>query len=121
MVVMDRKYYIGKATNLLSQPVYRIIDRDPTNKLKAKFITLLRILKREIGLKDHIYKHMYPMGCTSPRFYGLPKIHKANIPLRPIISSRGSVTYEVAKVLAKILKSLVGKSPHHVHGTKDCT
>ena len=35
------------------------------------------------------------------------------------MSSRGSVTYEVAKVLTKILKPLVGKSSHHIHGTQD--
>ena len=35
MVVMDRKDYIDKATNLLSQPAYRTIERDPTNKLNA--------------------------------------------------------------------------------------
>ena len=119
MVVMDKKEYIDKATNLLSQPAYRTIERDPTNKLKAKLITLLRKLKRETGLEDHIHKYMYPMGCTSPKFYGLPKIHKANTPLRPIVSSRGSVTYGVAKVHAKILKPLAGKSQHHVHSTTD--
>ena len=31
----------------------------------------------------------------------------------------GSVTYGVAKVLTKILKPLVGKSPHHIHSTQD--
>ena len=51
--------------------------------------------------------------------YGLPKIQKTNTPLRPIVSSRDSVTYGIAKVLAKILKPLVGKSLHHVHSTKD--
>ena len=61
---------------------------------------------------------MYPMGCTSSTIYGLPKLHKANIPLRPIVSSRGSVTNGVAKDLVKILRPLVGKSLHHVHSTK---
>ena len=55
----------------------------------------------------------------SPRFYGLPKIHKPDTPLRPIVSSCGSVTYGVAKELAKILKPLVGKSPHHINSTQD--
>ena len=50
-------------------------------------------------------------------FYGLPKIHKPNTPLRPIVSSCGSVTYGLAKELAKILKPLVGKSPHHINST----
>ena len=40
-------------------------------------------------------------------------------PLRPIVSSRGSVTYGVAKVIAKILKPLVGKLPHHIQSTSD--
>ena len=40
-------------------------------------------------------------------------------PLRPIVSSRGSITYGVAKVMAKILKTLVGKSPHHIQSTSD--
>ena len=46
-------------------------------------------------------------------------IHKPDTPLRPIVSSCGSVTYAVAKELAKILKLLVGKSPHHVNNTQD--
>ena len=62
---------------------------------------------------------MYPTGCVPPKFYGLPKIHKPDTPLRPIVSSCGSVTYGVAKKLAKILKSLVGKSPHHINSTQD--
>ena len=41
------------------------------------------------------------------------------MPLRPIISRRGSVAYETAKELVRILKPLVGRSPHHVQNTKD--
>ena len=48
-----------------------------------------------------------------------PKIHKPDTPLRPIVSSCGSVTYGVAKEFAKILKLLVGKSPHHINSTQD--
>ena len=62
---------------------------------------------------------MYPTGCVPPKFYGLPKICKPDTPLRPIVSSCGSVTYDVAKELAKILKPLVGKSPHHVNSTQN--
>ena len=55
-------------------------------------------------MQDNIYKKMYPTGASPPKFYGLPKIHKKNIPLRPIVSSIGSVAYGVAKVLADIIK-----------------
>ena len=58
---------------------------------------------------------MYPMSCGVPNFYGLPKIHKPDTPIRPIVSSCGSVTYGMAKELKKILNPLVGKSPHHIN------
>ena len=35
------------------------------------------------------------------------------------MSSCGSVTYGVGKELSKILKPLVGKSPHHINSTQD--
>ena len=62
---------------------------------------------------------MYPTGCETLKFYGLPKIHKPDTPLRPIVSSCGLVTYGVAKECTKILKPLVGKSPHHISSTQD--
>ena len=74
MVVMDKEDSIDKANSLLAQPTYRSINRDLTNKLKAKLITMLKRMKRESGLEDSIYKSMYPMGCTSSKFYGLTKI-----------------------------------------------
>ena len=62
---------------------------------------------------------MYPTGCVPPKFYGFPRIHKWDTPVRSIVSSCGSVTYGVAKELAKILKPLVSKSPHHINSTRD--
>ena len=62
---------------------------------------------------------MYPTGCVPPKFYGLPKIHKPDTPLRPIVSSCGSVTYSVAKELCQNPKPLVDKSPHHINSTQD--
>ena len=62
---------------------------------------------------------MYPTGCNALKFLGLPKVHKPDTLLKPFVSSRGLVTQGVAKVLTKVLKPLVGKSPHHIHSTQD--
>ena len=105
LVVMDKQEYISKAEALLAQPAYKTIPRDPTNKIKAQLITKLRRIKRDNNLDEGTYKVMYPTGCVPPKFYGLPEIHKTGNPLRPIISSRGSVTYGVAKVISKVLKT----------------
>ena len=118
MVVMDREEYNNKAQELLSSPAYRSLPRDPTNKIKAQLITKLRKIKKDSNLDEGMYRVMYPTGCVLPKFYGLPKIHETGNPLRPIVSSRGSVTYGVAKVISKVLKLLVGKSPHHIQSTR---
>ena len=101
MVIMDRQDYINKANSLLNQTTYRSIPRNPTNTIKNKLISILKKLKNQTGLDSTNYKSMYPTGCVPPKFYGLPKIHKPDTPLRPIVSSCGSVTYGVAKELAK--------------------
>ena len=91
MVIMERQDYINKSKHLLNQPTYRTIPWD-------KLINLLKRVKNQTGLGNVTYKSMYPTGCV-PKFYGLPKIHKLDIPLRPIVSSCESVTYGVAKEL----------------------
>ena len=70
-------------------------------------------------MDEGMYKVMYPTGCVPPKFYGLPQIHKTGILLRPIVSSRGSITYGVAKAISKVLNPLVGKSPHHIQSMGD--
>ena len=116
---MDKQEYIKKAEDLLQESSYKKIADDPTAKQKNKLISILKKIKADGGLKDDLYRRLYPTGAVSPKFYGLPKIHKPGIPLRPIISSIGTVTYNTAKELARILKPLVGLSKHHIHNTID--
>ena len=54
----------------------------------------MKKIKTEGGLSETTYKRLYPTGAGSPKFYGLPKVHKQGIPLRPIVSSIGSATYQ---------------------------
>ena len=106
MVVMDREEYRRKAEELLNQPTYKTIPADPTIKQKKKLINLLKNIKAEGGIDETTYRRRYPTGEGSPKFYGLPEIHKAGVLLRPTLSSRGAVSYETAKKLARILKPL---------------
>ena len=118
LVVMDKEY-ISKAQELLKEETYRIIPEDPTNKHKNKLIQLLKKIKTEGGIHEENYKKMYPTGAGIPKFYGLPKVNKAGVPLRPIVCSRGSVTYNTSKELARILKPLAGRSTFSVQNTMD--
>ena len=57
---------------------------------------------------DHLIKQFTPQCASLPYMYGLVKTHKINNPIRPIISSVGSVSYNLSKWLVKILTPLVG-------------
>ena len=119
LVVMDREEYINKAKDLLKEDTYKIIAEDPTNKQKNKLIQLLKKIKAEGGINEECYRKMYPTGGGTSKFYGLPKVHKAGVPLRPIVSSRGSVSYNTSKELARILKPMAGRSTFSVQNTMD--
>ena len=119
MVVLNRHDYIKKAMTLLDDTnTYKPITSDPTTKLKNRFINILKMMKGEGNIDENTYRKVYPTGASAPNIYGLPKIHK-DVPLRPIVSSIGSVTYGVAKELSRILKPLVGNSSHHVNNSKE--
>ena len=114
MVIMDKNNYTDKALSLLADSnTYRAITKDPINKLKNKIIGVLKDIKQAGGLKDSTDHKMYPTSAVPSKLYGLPEIHKVGTPLRPILSSRNSITYGVAKKLAGIIHHLVGQSPHH--------
>ena len=78
---------------------------------KNKLISLLKSIKAEGGIDETTYKKLYPTGATTPKYYGLPKVHKKDTPLRPIVSSIGSVAYGTAKELSRILSHWL-EDPH---------
>ena len=55
--------------------------------------------------RTHTHTHRY----ITPEIYGLPKTHKPDIPLIPIISGLGSPPppHDIAKLLAKVLSPLL--------------
>ena len=54
-------------------------------------------------ITDGIYQILKPENCNLARIYGLPKIHKINYPLRPIVSSINFPTYKIANFIHKYI------------------
>ena len=46
-------------------------------------------------------------------------MHKARAPLRPIVASRGSITYDVARYVADILSPMVGRNGYALKNSED--
>ena len=49
---------------------------------------------KKVGkLSESLYFSLRSTNAITPRIYGLVKIHKPDMPLRPIVSIVGSATY----------------------------
>ena len=68
---------------------------------------------------DTTDRRVYQTGASFPKFYHLFKIHKKDMHLRPIVLSRGSVTYGAAKELGRILQPLIGKAPYCIQNSQE--
>ncbi|XP_076029326.1 uncharacterized protein LOC143018097 [Oratosquilla oratoria] len=109
-VVLDKSEYEFKAVTLLQNTnTYEVVNVDPTPKLQLKVEGELKKLKESRVISEREWMVMKPGDSVLPEMYGLPKIHKKGVPLRPISAFRGSPTYNLAKVLAKTTKALGGE------------
>ena len=90
---------------------------DKTMKIEEELAEYLNLLleRNEMSQTDH--DSSVPKGSSRPRMYGLPKIHKSTIPLRPILSMSGSPQYRVSVWLCKLLQSVL--SLYSVHCVRD--
>ena len=78
-------------------------QHDNTAKTEEKLQKHFLELVNQKFLTRNVYDRIRPTGSQRPRMYGLPKTHKENIPLRPILSMIGSSQHELAKWLSEVL------------------
>ena len=74
-----------------------------TLKRESQVKTLLRKLKADNCINERTYNELYSTGTRIGILYGLPKIHKSSIPLRPILSSINHYSYKIAKFFISFL------------------
>ena len=75
-------------------------------------------LKKCGRLPPDVYSRLRSSAGRVPMLYGLPKVHKPDVPLRPIVSFMSSPTYELSKFLARLLAPLVGLTSSRVRNSK---
>ena len=105
-VILKVEDYKTKMVEHLNSGFYQKITKDPLKKV-VREVTLA--IKKS-SLDEDTKKKLIPKNVIMPCIYGLPKIHKACIPHRPIVNTIGSPTYDMSKHLAMTLKPLVGKT-----------
>jgi hypothetical protein len=102
VVIMSRTDYDNKMREFINANGGERVSFD-----FVKFNSSVRqcIKMSEFVIDDHQKRSLVIMNPVPPRLYGLPKIHKNNAPLRPIVSYISSPTYKLCKFLDKWLKN----------------
>ena len=115
-VAMKMATYLDKAETILSDetkftPVNVTID-DWEKQTRT-------ILQRVCGgtLEKDLYQAILPGDNRFPEMYGLPKDHKATVPLRPVVSAVDSPVTNISIVLERILNQCLKYVPAHLKNT----
>ena len=111
-VVMDRVEYTNKLADLISNGGYCKVKKDLTLKMERKMSLILG--KNKDLIPQTKYKQLIQHYSKVPHIYGLQKIHKNGIPLRPIVSNRGSAYHPLSVFLVEIINPIIGKSSSYV-------
>lgn len=110
IVVLDKSVYIEKMNCILNdQSKFCKVLGDTFSlilKCEDRINNFLRKLKSSKTITDALYSHLYVSGSRPGILYGSPKVHKPNVPLRPILSAIGTVNYKLAKYLVPILSPI---------------
>lgn len=85
-VILDADSYKAKMSSLIENESYQRLSKDPTDLLTRKQSEKLLTPKRSGHLSKAVYNKIRPRHKQPPRICGLLKIHKADIPLRLVVS-----------------------------------
>ena len=116
VVVMDRAKFVTKMKVILNgQSKFKAVHQDNNLDNLVKFQKFLSLVKSKGAISPEEYYRIRPTAAATPTLYGLLKLHKENVPMRPILSFIGSYNHECAAWLFEILTPL----RHHQATVKD--
>ena len=118
VVIINKTDYVSKMESILHdeskfQVLGPVHSTDNTAKLESRLQRRLLKLYKDDILESAVYEAIRPTGSLRPRMYGLPKTHKKDVPLRPILSMTGSAQHQLAKWLASILDPVLSLYSTH--------
>lgn len=104
-VAMYTSVYEEKMLELLGDPeVYTVLKSDPTSQVQSRCNNIVKDLKMKTHIGEGMAKSLNNYKAVCPKMYGNPKIHKDDVPLRPIVSSINAPTTKLSKFMADLLK-----------------
>jgi hypothetical protein len=113
VVLMDKSDYIDKVNLVLEDSSkFQRVEGDIFKKILSEEGKINRFVRKTFGGVDEngrhfpTYNQLLVSGSSLGILYGLPKIHKENVPIRPILSACNTPAYNLAKYLVPIISPL---------------
>ena len=115
VVIQNRTDYVQKMMVVLSDSTKfkKVPHTDPFHQnllIEDKINRFLSNLKKEGIISESEYTECYASGRSPGTLYGLPKIHKPNTPLRPVLAAYNMPSYNLAKFLVPFLNEIINSS-----------
>lgn len=110
---MNKQDYLDKINHMLGDlQVYTPVPDYNISDVKNKSDTILfKIFERD-QISNKQYKYLTSYTPKIPTFYGIPKIHKKDIPLRPIVSQINGPTYRLNLYIHELLLVAESEIPY---------
>jgi hypothetical protein len=119
-VIMKKQEYDQKMEDMLSdQETYIRLDNDPTREIERKNNNLIQGLYDSGYIDNKTKLHLKSDIAVPARIYGLPKYHKEGNPLRPIVSTLNTASYNLSSLLATILKEMIADSRYNIKNSSE--
>ena len=109
-VILNKTDYLRKMDDILKDNTKFLELGPPTFqpifKVEDKINRLLKQFKESDIITDDTFRDFYCSSSSYGILYGLPKTHKENLPLRPILAAYNNPNYQIAKHLVPLLQPL---------------
>jgi len=95
---------------ILEKGLYKVLNKNSLNKI----IKQVKDRTKKVMMDEKQRKHLIVSCQILPRIHRVPKIYKEGVPLRPIVSTINSLTYNIERPLAQILKQKINQTTSNI-------
>ena len=107
--IMRKETYESKLESLLQSAQFMKKEAtadEVTLKIEKELSKELFSMNRKDEISDQLYSKLKSTGGQPARLYGLTKVHKAETPLRPVLSLPGSSYENLNKTILKFFDNI---------------
>ena len=119
-VILDVTDYIAKANEQLQDnSFYQKLNVDPTAKHSDIVNSAIESFRKQELLSNSTASKLTVDEVRTPQFHVFSKVHKTNIPRRPVVSSVECHTSKISKFVVHYLQPHAKSLPSYVKDTSD--